>query len=142
MTNSPAAQFLNVNLTLPPVADYVLRVVRRKRVNLITAIHEIRESKNARLFRQWCGKVSAALKEERGGLQEAQKLHRELEKVCSMWERDLDEGVRYKQRHLNVGKLPLIGALLSFSGIEKIKINDPILTADKPYLLFLNELYR
>lgn len=142
MTKSAAAQFLNLNLTIPPVADYVLRIVRRKRVNLITAIHEIRESKNARLFRQWCSKVSAALKEERGGLQEAQKINKELDEVCAMWERDIAEGVRYKQRHLNVGKLPIVGALLSFSGIEKIKINDPLLTIDKPYLLFLNELYR
>jgi len=134
--------FLKVVVDIPPVAELVVRTSRKRRLDLAGAVLEVRESKNARRFRKWCAKMSAKLGEGRAGLAAAQRIERELKEVCSTWRADVEEGVRYKRRQLDLGVIPCLGKVLTFFGMQKLTIKDPIIRAEKPYLLFLNDLYR
>jgi hypothetical protein len=57
MVNKEAAFVFNVDV--PPVAEYVLRHAQRQKISLHKAILEIRDSRRAREFRDWCGKLPA-----------------------------------------------------------------------------------
>jgi hypothetical protein len=94
------------------------------------------------LFRKWCAELSRVMSDGRGGYIEGQKMLKEFRKVVEAWSGDLDEFVVHRSRSINVSNVPFVGKVLTFFGLEKIPIRDPFFVGRKPYLLFLNDLYR
>ncbi len=58
--------FLKVVVEIPPVDELVVRTSIKKRVDLVAAVLEVRESNNARRFQEWCVKMSAELRKTPG----------------------------------------------------------------------------
>jgi len=54
-----AQNLLSVDLSIPPVAELVLRFAQKKRCSLHEAIMTVRESKHARAFRKWCARFAS-----------------------------------------------------------------------------------
>jgi hypothetical protein len=50
---------VSVDLSIPAVAELVVNYAKHNRVNLHTAAMEVRESKNAVKFRQWCARFAS-----------------------------------------------------------------------------------
>jgi len=136
---------IDLDLSIPPVVDLVLRLMKQTGGSLADAIYCARNSINARHFRERCSALIIAAENGRAALSETQKIMRETEEFCQEWAKDIHEGVSYKTRTLTVSALPtFVTKLLPFDlKIEK-KIKDKILHIDKEkrYLLFINDLYR
>jgi len=136
---------ISVDLSIPPVAELVVTIAKRKRCSLHTAALEVRESKNAVRFRQWCAQLRALEGQGRAAAKEQAEMLDELKQVCEIWRKDVHEEVEYKTRRLNLEKLPLIGQVLKALNMhESVVIKDPVLRPSRrySYFLFLNDLIR
>ncbi len=145
MGESSAAEYAGVDLQVPAVAEYVMAFASSKQVDLVTAINEVRSSQNATRFREWCAEIDAELASDQRGrtsIRPVQKILREVEAVEKNWASDIDDLVRYRRRQISLRKVWCIGELLESFGLAAIDVNDPIISASKPHLLFLNDLYR
>jgi hypothetical protein len=134
---------ISVNLSIPPVVEHVLRLAKKKRASLRDAILEVRESKHARDFRNWCSVFVSHAEGGRPGAKKQSEMLKEVDEVCRMWRDDEQEGVKYITRKLNLEHLPRIGGVLkAFNMHETITIKDPVLRPKKKYsyFLFLNDL--
>lgn len=143
LASGDAGTLARINVDAPPVLQAVLRK-HSSGIDLISAVLELRNSKNAERFRATCKKLDDTIKEvgKTAALKPVQDLRNELNEVSTQWEFDLNEGVRYKKRTLYFGKIWGLGPFLEFFGLEKISIHDPVISPGKPHLLFLNDLYR
>ena len=141
LISSRASQFLSINLEVPAVAELVVNFAIKNRIDVVTAIYEVRNSKNAVSFRKWCRQLSELVRHGRQGFAAAQAVYKELERHCKAWRSNIGDFVHYRTRTLNLSKIPILGSILTTLGIEKLKYRDPILSGTKPYLLFLNDLY-
>jgi hypothetical protein len=133
------------DLTIPPVAELVLRTAQRRRISLGTAVLEVRNSKNAKTFRDWCSRLFS-LREE-GGIgvrNESRRMKAEFTKACETWASDAAEGVDYKTRKISLGDLPLVGKILKAVNMDEFLIKDPVISSSRNlrYFLFLNDLLR
>jgi hypothetical protein len=136
---------ISVDLSIPPVAELVLRFAKRQRCSLHEAILAVRDSKHAQAFREWCSTFAKHEENGRPGAKEQVEMLAQIEEVCNMWREDVKEGVRYKTRRLNLEHLPIIGGVLKALNMqEALTIKDPILVPKKrhSYFLFLNDLLR
>ncbi len=138
------AQYAGVDVTLPAVVEYVMTFATANKVDLPTAVSEIRGSKNAIRFRERCRKIDEELAgfSGRASVHALQKLIREIDELTSKWEKDLDEGVKYTRREISLRKVWGIGAVLESMGLGIFTIKDPIISSNHADLLFLNDLYR
>jgi hypothetical protein len=144
-TDSTEAALVSFDLQIPAIPEYVLRVARTRKISLSEATSQVRESENARRFRGWCNNVVALAYE--GGLRakrQYEKLFRDFTAVREMWSQDANEGVRYQTRVLKLNDIPLVGKLLSATGMAEVSVKDPILSVDSRFrsFLFLNDLVR
>jgi hypothetical protein len=139
-----SAGIVSHDLTIPAVAEYVLRFAQKYKISLLTAALEIRGTSNAINFRSWCGRLASALAQGRAGTREQQELLRELHEVTKHWSKDINEMVEYKTRKMSFDKIPVVGAVLKAASMSTWTVRDPILKPSKPvtYLLFLNDLLR
>lgn len=133
------------DVDIPPVAEYVLHYAQCHRTSLRTATLEVRDSKNARNFRDWCARLFA-LRDE-GGLRakvESKRIVSDFKKACDAWASDVGEGVDFQRRKLKLGDIPLVGKVLSAAGMAELCVKDPILRPKSRYryFLFLNDLLR
>lgn len=145
MQDSQAYQYASVKLSVPPVVDYVFGFAKRSRVNVATAVNEIRESDHARKFRRWCAEIDVELANATGrsSISLIQRLLSETEKVVSSWRVDLDEGVTHVSRTISLKKVWGIGPLLEALSLDTMKIKDPFFLSPKTSsLFFLNDIYR
>lgn len=136
---------ISVDLSIPPVAELVLRFAQKKHCSLHEAILAVRESKHACAFRKWCSVFASHEENGRPGAKEQKEMLAQVEEVLRMWREDGKEGVRYKTRRLNLEHLPIIGGVLKALNMqEAVTIKDPILIPKKrhSYFLFLNDLLR
>jgi len=143
LASGDAGTLARIKVDAPPVLQAVLQK-HSSGTDLISAVLELRNSKNAERFRAACKKLDDTIKKigPEAALKPAQDLRNELNEVSTQWEFDLDEGVRYVKRTLNFGKIWGLGPFLEFFGLEKFSIRDPVISSRKPHLLFLNDLYR
>jgi hypothetical protein len=141
LKSSDATYFLNACWDIPPVAEYVIKFADDKHIDLISAILEVRNSKHARSFRKFCAEMGRNIRVGRCGMPAAQGVYEELRRTCLAWQRDVNEHVKYERRTLDLGEVWLIGGILKAFGMNKIRLKDPVIAVDKPYLLFLNDLY-
>jgi hypothetical protein len=135
---------VSVDLSLPPVAEYVANYARTKDCTLYEAVLEVRNSANAVRFREWCSRLCAALELGRPGTAQVQEIKREFREVCEAWKKDVGEWVDYRTRKLNLENIPWLGGILKAVNFHEPKIKDPVLTIDRKtsYFLFLNDLLR
>lgn len=140
-----------VDFTIPAVAEYVAKLTVQKKARLVDAVFEVRESPRAKEFRSWSCEQNRLSAGGRSALRERKRVLQELETTCRAWASDLDEGVKHKKRKITWGELPWLGSLIKTLEIDKMlrqvgwetkEVKDPILWVDKPYLLFLNDLYQ
>lgn len=140
-----AQGIISVDLSIPPVAELVLNYAKRKKCSLYAATLEVRESNNAKRFREWCAKFVSLGFQERAGAKEQIEMLDDLKQACEVWRKDVREEVEYKTRKLNLENLPYIGVVLKALNMhEREPIRDPIVRPNKrySYFLFLNDLLR
>ena len=135
---------LSLELEIPPIAEMVMSYAARKKCRVYEAIIEIRNSKNATKFREWCQVYSKAGMAGRPGRKEQVELHKDLVKACNTWKDDIKEDVDYKTRTISLEKLPIIGGVLKSLNMDKASFRDPVLApkTKSTYFLLLNDLYR
>lgn len=136
---------VSVDLSIPAVAEMVLNYAKRKRCSLHTATLEIRESRNARRFREWCARFASLESQGRVGGKEQIEMLDELKAACEVWRNDAKEEVEYRTRKLNLEKIPVLGIVLKALNMHEGKsFRDLILTPGRKYsyFLFLNDLIR
>jgi hypothetical protein len=139
------AKYAGIDLAVPPVAEYVFNHYHQSGVDLASAINEIRNSKNARLFRRYCSAVDAELAHlsPRASLATLQRLLGDVRRAADKWLGNFNEGVHYVTRQISLRKVWGIGPLLEAIGAAPIQFRDPVLwSPENASLLFLNDLYR
>jgi hypothetical protein len=135
---------ISLKLTIPAVAELVINYATRKKCPIHEAIMEIRQSKNATKFREWCQIYTGASMKGRPGIKEQTELFKDFRNVCEIWKHDIKEEVDYKTRTISLEKLPIIGGTLQSLNMDKLNVRDPVLVPKEnfSYFLFLNDLYR
>jgi len=136
---------ISVDLSVPAVAELVVNYAKLKKCSLRTATMEVRESKNAVKFREWCRRFASLEGQGRAAAKEQTEMVAELKQVCETWRNDVREEVEYKTRKLNLEKIPYIGQVLKALNMhELVTIRDPVLIPKRQYsyFLFLNDLLR
>lgn len=143
MSQSDAGNIIGFDVNVPPVVDKVVWLGVKKGIPLDEAIWQIREADHTKKFRKWAGQLDEALLHKlRPSLMQEQKALAEIDEVCKEWVCDIGSGVLYKKRKISLREIPFgIGAILKVIDSGEFVINDPILTPEKPHLLFLNDLY-
>jgi hypothetical protein len=125
---------ISVDLSIPPVAELVLRFAKKKRCSLREATLAIRDSEHARAFRNWCSIFASHTEDGRPGAKKQIEMIAQLDDVCRMWRENVNEGVQYKTRKLNLEHLPKIGGVLKALNMqEAFTIKDPILLPKKEH---------
>ena len=142
LENQKAAQIAEVDFSVPPVVDLVLSLAQK--TDVVTAITDVRNSRNAVAFRRWCHELDNEIRYCTGRTSTAtiQKVLAEIDTVAKEWESNLDHGVKSIRRRISLKKIWVIGSILEALGKSEIEVNDPVLRARKRHLLFLNDLYR
>lgn len=140
---SSSAHIANININIPPVVEHVLYFSKAQGISITDSINEIRNSKNANLFRSYINHLDQEIKElsPRKRIKILQPLFNDIDKLRELWAHDMNEEVKFRKRTINLSKIPIVGSIFESFGSGKIEINDPILSASKPHLLFINELY-
>jgi hypothetical protein len=139
-------------ISSPPLSAYIYRVAEHEEISLLEAALKIRETKEARSFREWFRRLETNLSDGSPAAQrDAAKTLKELEQLSEKWREDFDPSreTTYTVKSINLGEfkfqtLPVIadiGSLLKTLGIGKFEIKDLILNP-KPYLVFISEWYR
>jgi hypothetical protein len=138
------AKYAGIDLLLPPVFEYVMTFMQANKIDLPTAVNEIRCSKNAIRFRNRCQKIDEELVDlsGRSSVHALQQLISEIDALASKWEKDLDEEVKYIRREISLRKVWGIGVILESIGLGTFTIKDPVISPNHADLLFLNDLYR
>jgi hypothetical protein len=144
LSSIEVAEYAGVDLSVPPVVDYVMAFAAKNRVDILTATNEIRLTRNAVRFRERCGKIDEELTDFAGrpSVLSLQKLIHDIDEVASKWKNDLDEGVKYVRRQVSLRKVWGLGSLLESLGVDKLTLKDPVIFSRDGDLLFLNDLYR
>jgi len=134
---------ISLQLNIPPIAELVMSYAVTKKCPIHEAIIEVRNSKNATKFREWCQIFTKAGMNGRPGLKEQIELHNEFVDVCKVWKNDVKEEVIYKTRSITLEKIPIVGGALKSLNMDKLSIRDPVLAPKKnvTYFLLLNDLY-
>lgn len=136
------------DVTIPPIPEFVLAFAKRERISLHEATMRVRDSKNARAFREWCGRLFQARARGYSSLQEFKDMLASFKNACAAWTLHIGEGVEHRTRKLCLGDLPWgIGTLLKAVGMDTREVRDPILynlgekeSSEYRYFLFLNDL--
>ena len=142
--NFESIEYAGVDFSVPPVAEYVINFVKKKKVDLPTAVHQIRISKNAIAFRNKCSEIDDFIKSfgPRSSVPLLQKLIQEIDEFVLKWRNDFNLGIKYEIREISLRKLWGIGSFLDSVGLGEIAVKDPVLKYKYPHLLFLNDLYK
>ena len=141
---SEFGNFANIDLRIPPILEHVISFAKKNKKNLSDSILEIRNSKNAIAFRNYCSSLDKELLRHspRKKIHIYQSLFKDIDQLSAKWKDDLREGVAYKQRRINMTKIFGLGRIFDILGIKEISIKDPIILKEKKHLLFINDLYR
>lgn len=135
--------YAKVNIKVPPVVEHVLNFSKCKKKSIADSINEIRNNKKTILFRKFCNELDNKLSEQtpRKNISQFDSLFREIDKICNDWQKNLELGFKFKQRKLNLTKIPLLGKYFEILDIKEISYNDPIIKSATPHFLFINDLY-
>lgn len=135
---------ISLDLTIPPIAELVLNYADRNDCEISDAVMEIRQSKHAIKFRDWCKNYVALTSKGRSATKEKIALFEEFKKVCETWKNDVKEEVDYKTRKINLESIPVVGGILKALNMNEVTVKDPVLHPQEKftYFLLLNDLYR
>jgi len=155
---------INVDeITIPPVADYVIQLARKKQIPLVAAITEVRNSSHAKDFRAVCGDIQdLALSGTRASLLARERALRKLKDLSAGWAKAASPETNNKARTISictlarglgeilpyfgiVGARPLIGGVthsLKGVGIDRLKLRLPWTRRGLRGELFLSDIYR
>ncbi|MBF0456406.1 MAG: hypothetical protein HQK99_00735 [Nitrospirae bacterium] len=133
---------IDISLQYPALSMYMLKLSAKRGQSLLQTVLEIRETKEAKAFRNWLkniqyGLVDDSYKEKFNAL----KLLNEIDKITKVWidELNTSAGISYKPRSITLSKLPRIGLISSL--LDDISFPDPILVNTKSYLTFISQWY-
>ena|SRR5215471_2025582 len=93
-------------------AEFVLRLAKKNTCRLHQATIDVRESKNAHAFRNWCAQFASLEQNNRPAAKAQIEMLAQIYQVCKVWRDDVKEGVNYKTRKINLEHLPIIGGVL------------------------------
>jgi hypothetical protein len=132
-----------VSVPLAPVSRMILRRATDERKSLLDVAIEIRESREAKTFRNWLVELNKALASGyEAGLVKAHAELKKLESLVDAWLKvgDVKQGIEYEPRSVNIGEIPVIGWIVKMAGIRAISVNDPILNPNRVYR-FISQWY-
>jgi hypothetical protein len=140
-------EFLAAGPDLPcgPVAEMILRDSIFRREPLSSAAIRIRQSdQGAKEYRQLLAELREELGKGRSGWKRVGEVLNQIRRVTQIWSRTLDFRleVTRKERKLKLEKLPVIGELLSFAGMDEMTIKDIVLNKPPGYLAFISRWYK
>lgn len=140
---SEDGEFSSVNISVPPLVEHVVEHSKINRHTLYDSICEIRNSKNAMTFREYCINIDNELSERapRKRIGIINSLFKDIETITNRMHSDFQEGFHTKQRKLNLTKTPVIGKAFEMLDIENVQYRDPIVRHNHPYFFFINDLY-
>jgi hypothetical protein len=130
-------------IPIPPLAEHIVRQAHRKNISLLTSMLEIRETKEAKIFRRWLGEIQQNLvSAERPKLIDAAKALHELKGVAQAWFSNFDLGYMTQHKHTKFipKALPVIGDVFEATGHGEITIKDPLVKRPL-YLTFISKWY-
>ena len=113
LRETSAGMASNLNIKIPPVVEHVLSFSKKNELSISKSIIAIRESKNAKTFRDYFNKLDFELRDlsPRKKIPVFQPLFRDVDRICNAWVEDIDNGVKYRKRKIILSKLPVIGKL-------------------------------
>lgn len=132
-------------LIFPPVMASVLKTSLDDCADFFDVFQACLDSNYARSYREMLGELRGLyVMGSRPELVKYKRCLDGLEKLASGWGKSLDTGlgVEYKQRTLNLKKVPAIGYLLEFAGMDKITLKDKILKSPPNSVLFISSWYK
>lgn len=134
---------ISINLEIPAISEMVAKLSSEKECPIHEAVIEVRQSRNAIKFREWCQIYNKAMAGGRSGSKEVSELRKELQNACEIWRDNIKEEVDYKTRTISLEKIPIAGGILKSLNMDKLNVRDKILVPKKniSYFLLLNDLY-
>lgn len=130
-------------IATPPVAELIVRTCLAQNRPLDEVTMELKESREAKSYREMLATIEGNLKRGRAGQIEAARAIRSLSDLASVWSEELDPtlGVFKRKRTLSFKSLPLIGKLLETANMSELEIKDYILSSPPGYLAFISSWY-
>jgi hypothetical protein len=130
-------------IATPPVAELIVRTCLMQNRSLDEVTIELKESKEAKSYREMLATIEGNLKRGRLGIIEAAKEMKALSNLAELWGKELDPslGVFREKRTLKFKSLPLIGKLLETASMSEMEIKDYILDSPPGYLAFISSWY-
>lgn len=126
-------------ISLPPLAEHIFKTAYKKKISIVQAMADIRESKDAKKFREWLHGIHVNLIDgTRPGLIEAEKMIGNLRETVQKWAENMDIGldVTHKYTPFGVGictdVLEKIGIYIEIPSIS-FEIKDPILNKHRHF---------
>ena len=98
-------------ITVPPIADEIIRVARERGISFIEAAREIRNTKELAGLRK-CVAELCRLGAERSNVEQNLKIREEAKQIAGRIEAQWDTQGRISRRRIDVAELPWIGSFL------------------------------
>jgi len=136
---------ISLDFSIPAVTELAVNYAKIKKCSLKNAVVEIRNSKNAINFREWCSRLFSLDRSGRYAIIEQKEMFKELGNACEIWKNDVRNFVDYKVRKLSFEKIPMAGEILKAFNMQQIEVKDPVIMGKikkHSYFLFLNDLLR
>jgi hypothetical protein len=129
---------------VPDLTSHILKRCVRRGVPLGEMIMEVRNSRNAKNFRGFCGELCATLLASDRKVEALNAQLAGIKKIVDLWAEDLDEGIVHRRHTVNFKDVWGVGKILEAVGLEKVSVKDPILSMkeDLRGLLLINDVLR
>ncbi|MGB2741125.1 MAG: hypothetical protein WBC60_11315 [Cognaticolwellia sp.] len=140
-------KFVHRTVSMPPLAQYVLGMARREKISIIQAMLEIKNSKDAKAFRQWRHEIHKdCVLDTTASLIRANKQWDELDHIVKVWADNANIGLGVTHKYATFG-LSLLTSTLENIGIKidipkfSFSVKDPIVNPRKE-LRFISSWYK
>lgn len=138
-------QFGEIEFKLPPLADYIVNNARKKNLSIYDSVADIRSRDEVGEFRNWLKEIqSLILSGKRNNALLATRKIKEFLKFLKDWAdlSDVTANIKYKIKEISLKHVPVISELLEASGLDKIRVKDPILAGIPKYVSFVSAWYQ
>lgn len=151
-------------LKFPPLAESILLQSLIQACSPIDVALELRDTDNAKAYRQYLFFLNQALTEENPSQKQIQEVFTDFDNIVKQWTLDCAraEGIRYKTRHLGMQMVPAVATMVSYIASQDMEttgsvtlttstltaflggsvvLRDPILWGGEKYLSFVADWY-
>lgn len=127
-------------ISLPPLAEHIFETARKKKISIMKALIDIRDSKDAKEFRNWLHDIQVNLTAgTRPGIVKAEKQIVKLQKKVQKWADNMDIGLDVTHKYTAFGVGICTDFLKKITGIDiklpsiSFKVKDPVLNPPRHF---------